>query len=485
MAERRIILGKDPAIPANDYIISTIITNSTPLAVKARLVQHPDDADGDYSFTRDTQGNAEFSVRIMIEGTDPADTQVTIDSILAQVVALRSGEVKYEYDAGSKRFELPLSFVQSFSAEATLRAKENAAIIDIVFTSEQLDPDISENPEGGPPGAISPLTWVIATNPQGYSRALGEVVFKDRTSALDWINGLLAGGANPALPFWMKNNDTWRLFSHEITTDERASGFGGSVDHVVKVEMRQQVSEFVSLGALDDFRDIGYTLVKSERPPNSGNRLGLTGPGHNIILSGQLTPKVGKLEDFNTGDSTAVDVKTLDSKIRQALDALVNDSNDRLPHKWRELTRQYEVDARDSEIKFVIKGILTDLNLKEIEIHERVLMRYVPQEEDVHISDGVVRTFSDITGMQVILEHTYRVQSFRRPTYRMPQVAGGTWRANPGAIPEPIADQAQDGETIWKLDVKTTWRRLPQSPGEAIQAPVLGSTLTAKGLQSG
>lgn len=485
MAERRIILGKDPAIPANDYIISTIIANTTPLGGKARLVQHPDDAEDDYNFTLDTQGNAEFKVRILIEGTDAADAQATIDSILAKVTALRSGEVKYEYDVGAKRFELPASFPQSYNAEATLRAKGTAAMIDLVFTSEQLDPDLTENPIGGPPGAISPLTFVTATNPQGYSRALGEVVFKDRPSALTWVNGLIAGGASASLPFWMKDDDTWRLFMHEFTTDERPSGFVGSVDHVVKVEMRQQIAELIGDSALDEFRDFGYTLVKVERPPNSGPRAGLTGPGHNIILSGQLTPKVGKLEDFNTGDNTALDVTTLDTKINAALDSIVRDSNDRLPHKWRELSRQYEVDARDSEIKFTVKGILTDLNLKDIEIHERVLLRFVPQEEDVHICDGTIRTFSDITGMAVTLEHTYRIQSFRRPSYRMPQVAGGTWRANPGAIPEVVLDQAQDGETIFKLDVKTSWRRIPQSLGDTVKAPVLGGLLSAKGLQTG
>lgn len=485
MAERRIILGKDPAIPANDYIISTVIANSTPLGGKARLVQHPDDLEDDYQYSRDTQGNAEFKVRILIEGSDAADTQTTIDSILAKVAGLASGEVKYEYDTALKRFELPPAFTQSFSAEATLRAKETRAVIDIIFTSEQLDPDISEDPEGAPDGAISPLTWVIASNPQGYSRALGEVVFKDRPSALAWINGLLAGGANPVIPFWMKDDDTWRLFSHEFTTDERPSGFGGSVDHVVKVEMRQQVAEFIGIAALDEFRDVSFSLVKSERPPNSGPRLGLTGPGHNIILSGQLTPKVGKLEDFNTGDTSALDVTALDGKINAAIDAIVTDSNDRLPHKWRELSRQYEIDARDSEIKFTVKGILTDLNLKDIEIHELVLLRYVPQQEDVHISDGTVRTFHDITGMAVTLEHTYRIQSFRRPSYRMPRVAGGTWLANPGAIPEPVADQAQDGQTIWKLDAKTTWRRIPQSPGDVVDAPTLAGTLTARGLQTG
>ena len=118
MAERRIILGKDPAIPANDYIISSDISNSTPLGGKARLVQHPDDIEDDYNFTRDTQGNAEFRVRIMIEGTDAADTQTTIDSIMAKVAGLRSGEVTYEYDVGAKRFELPPAFTQQFSADS-------------------------------------------------------------------------------------------------------------------------------------------------------------------------------------------------------------------------------------------------------------------------------------------------------------------------------------------------------------------------------
>lgn len=488
MAERRIILGKDPAIPANDYIISTIMANSSPLADKARLVQHPDDTEDDYQFMIDTSGNASFQVRILVEGTDADDTQVTIDNILAKVAALRSGEVKYEYDVGKERFALPAAFSDTFTAEATMRARGTGAILDIVFSADQNNNNLTTSPpSSAPSGAISELTWTIATNEEGYSSAIGEVVFKDRASANAWVNGLQPGGGS--IPYWMGTSDEWKLMNNEVTTNDRPSGFTGDADHVVNVRMVQQVAEIVGIAAMEVFRDWGWSITKADREPNSGRGFSSRGgrkPGHNIVVVGQMTPKVGKIGLFNPGDSSVLDPTDLDDKITAGLDALVKQVNTRLPNKWREVTRQYEVDARDHEITFTLKGLMTDpLSIDDIKVNEVVTTHYQSDQRDVPISNASIRTFHSIVGMRITLDHVYTVVSFKRPRYKMPVVAGGRWESNAGNVPMPVVDTHQNGELIYTLDVATSWRRVPESPGDVVHAPTLGGTLSSKELQTG
>lgn len=476
MSERRLILGTD--------VISSNPANSSPLAGKVQLLQHPDDADDDYKFTRDTAGTASFKVRILIIGVSETDAQATVDAVMALIAGLKSGEVKYEYDTSKTRFELPLVFSSSFNAVAELRANGSSATIDVEFTSTAPD-NLSTTPvTGAPAGALSALTWHMSGNSQGYSFAIAEVVFEDRASANAWVNGLDDGSGQP---WWMGNE--WTLMVNEMTFDERPSGFAGKADHVVRVKMQQQIAEVVGVAAMEVFRDWGWTLSTVERGPNNGRGFGASGgrkPGHDIIVTGQMTPKIGKVGLFNTGDSSVISPSSLSGLVNDALDALVEDINDRLPHKWRELQRQHDVDARDSEITFSIKGVMTDpLSLSDIDFQERVSMRYVTDETDIVVSDGSVRTFHSAAGIRVFLDHRLTVQSFKRPKYRMPAVAGGTWRPSQGTIPVPEADLHQNGQIIYRLNGATSWRRVPQNAGDIVSAPEITGTLSAKGLQTG
>ena len=476
MSERRLILGTD--------IISSNPANSSPLAGKVQLLQHPDDNDDDYKFTRDTAGTASFKVRILIIGVSETDAQTTVDAVMALIAGLKSGEVKYEYDTGKTRFELPLAFSSSFNGVMELRAAGSAATIDVEFTSTAPD-NLSTTPvTGAPAGAISALTWNMSTNPEGYSFAVGEVVFEDKASANTWVNGLDDGSGQP---YWMGSE--WTLMTNEVVFDERPSGFTGKADHVIRVKMQQQIAEVVGVAAMEVFRDWGWSLTKVERAPNNGRGFSGRGgrkPGHDVIVTGQMTPKIGKVGLLNPGDSSVISPSSLDALVKAGLDALVKDINDRLPHKWRELQRQHDVDARDSEITFTIKGVMTDpLSVDDIDFQERVSMRYVTDETDVVISDGSVRTFHSAAGIRVFLDHRLTVQSFKVPKYKMPAVAGGKWRPSQGTITVPEPDLHQNGTIIYRLSGATSWRRVPKDAGDIVQAPEITGTLSAKGLQTG
>lgn len=454
----------------NPFLVSNKATDSTLTAgtKKVYLKQHPSDDDF-YTYRFDDRGNAEFGVRIAMDAANDTELQSLIDLVHAQLLAVRSGEVKFEYASGSKRWELPVDWQSSFTVEAELMGDDEGCWFDCTFRS---------GPEAGAGGVgtvIGVPTWRIVFTAGGFMEVVGECTFADRTDANNWIDDLDGG----TLPDWMDPAE-FELFDHAIVTEgvdvtasPPATDDGAGKQHFVTVNIRQHTDE-LSGAKFSMMRDFSFDWDFADMPANSGynhNEL----PSRTIMIHGTFWFKTGKNDDWNAADATKSAIAEVYQQAERAMDAVLDAAASHFPFRVRELQRKGRLRRRTGEYPFEMMCVMPDLNHKLISAEEHVDLHFDPEFEFLTRADGVKNAFADPGGMSVTLTHRYRVTSFSRPSYRPPKVVGGTWVCAPGSIPDPQPERYLNGSAqTWTLDATVTWHRLSKSAGDIVKPIEMG-----------
>lgn len=451
----------------NPFLVSSNKTGSTLTSGTSHVYLRQSEEDEDcYTFRFDDRGNAEFKVRIGMNAADDDALQALINLVHAQLLAVRSGEVKFEYASAKKRWELPIDWQASFTMEAELMADDEGAYFEVAFRS---GPD-SGNTSGTP---IGTPTWRIAISAGGYMHVIGECTFGNRTDANAWVDGL---DDKSLFPAWMPAAD-FKFFDHAIVVDGQSVSLPTTPDtsadnlHFVTVDIRQ-TPELLGGAAFNQLRDFSYSWDESDMPPNVGRG---PLPGKAIMVHGTLWFKTGSNTSWNSSDATKSDFDNVYSEASTAIDIIVQTCEDSFPFRLRHIQRKGRLNRRTGEYTFEVMLVMPDQNHKDITVEEHVELHFDPEFEFLTRADGIKNAFADPGGMSVTLTHRYRVTSFRRPTYRPPVTVGGTWVCAPGSIPDPQPENYGNGETQWTLDATVTWHRLSTSSGDVVKPLQIGS----------
>lgn len=466
---RRVLIGSTTILSTDPS--ETVFSGSAPANATVRIWQHPDDQDY-YRYLFDANGSAELRCRVKIEGDTAADAQTAYNTLAGILSGLKGSTVKFEYESGSKRWGLPDDFSEEFDviAEATGSGKNIRVDVRFLAQGSAADP-------GSPTGAVTPLIWTLHFQPGGLCNARGTVTFKNKTTAMDWINDVEAG-TSPPFPSWFGSD--MKFYRWEPEFADKPDAYSGSQLFGITVEFRQMIGDLANHAALADLRDFGFNTVKHDGQPNT-----LRGPNPplDVTISGNLQFKTEKLSDFRSGDSIdTTRTEVLESKADLAIDAIVQDVKDRMPFELHEIERKGDLDEKEGFYNFSVRCTMPEENKDEIMLIEKVRYRYESNTIRGERSDGSTKVWSSPAGMKVFLEHTITVRSFKRPRYRVPFVNDRTnWDSLGGETNDPSPERMlhRSGEVIWVLENTTHWQRNSKGEFDVIAPPSMGNTVEA------
>lgn len=447
-------------IKLGSYVLDSARSGNTSTTTGLRLAF----PDGPHiSYNKDRNG---FDINFLVycEGiTGTANIKTALDALENVITNTVNADFEIELDGVAwRQFKVSDNVFSRITGKVYSEIARDGFIAAVTVTAERAG--TASGSAGDVADAIEPLEWDYAQSVGGLARAAVTGVFKKRTSAVAFVQGL-RDGTN--VPPWLPTA-TWQFTAQPVYKFEQQLNQTSPVGESaytpcrVSVFMAELPASMASTMKSTKCKDFTYRATLRPAAPlnaNAGHA-----PGYEFTLVGTLEFQIDGNTSFDSADTVGNGRQTeagLKAAAQTMIDALKANAETRLAMTFTKLGQDITVAGESGSVAFVWTGI-TGSATRVLSWAEKVTVHFGFQGEIFTLATGAQGVEGNKAGEAITVDHRLDVVALAPVAYRKPSIVqGDRWLRVEFAVDEIELEPSQDGPTKFTMGWHGFWKYLP------------------------